>query len=98
MVMMHESRSSDLSRPSNNRVDGDDRPSCTCLKIQPQSDCNLADVHPNIYIPSGLLDYPERIVRYGGGGSGVTGESLFGAPSDVVLHLLTHIVTYHIIM
>lgn len=60
--------------PSGNGV-RDDKSGCTCLKIQPQIDGNLADVHPNIYIPASLLDYPEHIVKYGGGGSGVTGES-----------------------
>ena len=47
---------------------------CTCLKILPQLDSNLPNVHPNIYIPSSLLQYPDRIVKYRGGGSGVTGE------------------------
>lgn len=83
MIMMHEPNSN-LSRSTSNGECGDDGPSCTCLKIQPQSDCNLAEVHPNIYIPSGLLDYPERIVKYGGGGSGVTGESLFSSLNKVM--------------
>ena len=41
---------------------------CTCLKLHPEVDANLAQFHPNIYIPSSLLDYPDRLVKYGGGG------------------------------
>jgi hypothetical protein len=42
---------------------------CTCLKLHPEVDANLAQFHPNIYIPSSLLDYPDRLVKYGGGGT-----------------------------
>jgi len=42
------------------------------LKLHPQSDANLPQFHPNIYIPSPLLEYPDHLVKYGGGGSGVT--------------------------
>eukprot|EP00970_Alexandrium_tamarense_P003779 scaffold610_cov175-Alexandrium_tamarense.AAC.1 len=48
--------------------------SCSCLKLYPQPDSNLPQFHPNIYIPSSLLEFPEELVKYGGGGSGVTGE------------------------
>ena len=41
---------------------------CTCLKLHPQLDANLSQFHPNIYIPESLLDYPDRLVKYGGGG------------------------------
>ena len=41
---------------------------CTCLKLHPQIDANLSQFHPNIYIPSVLLDYPDQLVKYGGGG------------------------------
>ena len=41
---------------------------CTCLKLHPQIDANLSQFHPNIYIPESLLDYPDRLVKYGGGG------------------------------
>ena len=41
---------------------------CTCLKLCPQEDANLSQFHPNIYIPSVLMNYPEELVRYGGGG------------------------------
>ena len=41
---------------------------CTCLKLHPEVDANLAQFHPNIYIPRSLLDYPDRLVKYGGGG------------------------------
>jgi len=44
----------------------------TCLKLHPQEDANLPQFHPNIYIPNSLLDYPDQLVKYGGGGSGVT--------------------------
>jgi hypothetical protein len=64
--MMHE--------PLQSRPQDEGAKSCTCLKIEPQSDSNLKDIHPNIYIPSSLLDYPDHIVKYGGGGSGVTGK------------------------
>eukprot|EP00804_Cyclotella_cryptica_P005561 CCRYP_003073-RB/>CCRYP_003073-RB protein AED:0.04 eAED:0.04 QI:258/1/1/1/1/0.8/5/212/865 len=73
MVMMDEPTAS--SSESKTRLENgstSDGQNCTCLKIQPQSDSNLADIHPNIYIPSSLLDYPEQIRKYGGGGSGVT--------------------------
>jgi hypothetical protein len=76
MVMMDEPTTSSLE--SNTQAANgftNDGEICTCLKIQPQSDSNLAAVHPNIYIPSSLLDYPEQITKYGGGGSGVTGKS-----------------------
>ncbi|EED88668.1 predicted protein [Thalassiosira pseudonana CCMP1335] len=46
--------------------------SCSCLKLYPQPDSNLPQLHPNIYIPSSLLEFPEELVKYGGGGSGVT--------------------------
>ena len=42
---------------------------CTCLKLHPEIDANLAQFHPNIYIPRSLLDYPDRLVKYGGGGT-----------------------------
>jgi hypothetical protein len=72
MVLMHQP---DLDKPQyENGVDSC-KSTCTCLKIQPQIDSNLSDVHPNIYIPSSLLDYPDYIVKYGGGGSGVTGKT-----------------------
>ncbi|KAL9184930.1 hypothetical protein ACHAXT_002707 [Thalassiosira profunda] len=45
---------------------------CTCLQLHPQEDANLPQFHPNIYIPAALLDYPEELTKYGGGGSGVT--------------------------
>ena len=45
---------------------------CTCLKIQSQPDANLPQFHPNIYIPSPLLEDPSKLIKYGGGGSGVT--------------------------
>ena len=41
---------------------------CTCLKLHPEVDANLAQFHPNIYIPSSLLNYPDKLVKYGGGG------------------------------
>lgn len=41
---------------------------CTCLKLHPQMDANLSQFHPNIYIPAALLDYPEHLTKYGGGG------------------------------
>ena len=41
---------------------------CTCLKLHPQIDANLSQFHPNIYIPRVLLDYPDQLVKYGGGG------------------------------
>lgn len=41
---------------------------CTCLKLHPQMDANLSQFHPNIYIPAALLDYPEYLIKYSGGG------------------------------
>ena len=45
---------------------------CSCLKLSPQQDTNLATIHPNIYIPTALTFYPSHLKRYSGGGSGVT--------------------------
>ncbi|KAL7541654.1 hypothetical protein ACHAXR_011107 [Thalassiosira sp. AJA248-18] len=41
---------------------------CTCLKLHPQTDANLSSIHPNIYIPAPLLEYPQYLKKYGGGG------------------------------
>lgn len=41
---------------------------CSCLNLHPEMDANLPQFHPNIYIPSVLLDYPEHLIKYGGGG------------------------------
>lgn len=38
------------------------------LKLYPQTDANLPEFHPNIYIPSPLLDHPDHLIKYGGGG------------------------------
>lgn len=54
-----------------------DSDGCTCLKLHPQADANYPDFHPNIYIPESLLDYPDRLVKYGGGGE-LWGEELWG--------------------
>lgn len=84
MVLMDEPI---LDNPHSTDGNKGAKKSCTCLKIQPQMDSNLAGVHPNIYIPSVLLDYPEHIVKYGGGGSGVTGKKF--------LWFLPHLICYN---
>ena len=61
--------SSDASSRSST---GRELPESTSLKLQPQEDANLSRLHPNIYVPKVLLDSPEHLVKYGGGGSGVT--------------------------
>ncbi len=38
------------------------------LEIHPQKDANLNQFHPNIYIPEVLLEYPDQLIKYGGGG------------------------------
>mmetsp|Transcript_17843 Transcript_17843/g.35772 ORF Transcript_17843/g.35772 Transcript_17843/m.35772 type:complete len:954 (+) Transcript_17843:184-3045(+) len=45
---------------------------CSCLKIKLQKDANIPQFHPNIYVPKSLLEDPSKLVKYGGGGSGVT--------------------------
>jgi hypothetical protein len=92
MITMHDLNAN--NRPQSTNGNGKINDGCTCLKIQPQVDGNLASVHPNIYIPSSLLDYPDQIVKYGGGGSGVTGEcglflfrSILLAHSLIIVHL-----------
>ena len=46
--------------------------SSTCrLEIHPQKDANLIQFHPNIYIPEVLLEYPDHLIKYGGGGKSV---------------------------
>ena len=40
----------------------------TQLEIIPQTDANLSMFHPNIYIPAVMLDYPDELIKYGGGG------------------------------
>ncbi|KAL7472015.1 hypothetical protein ACHAXS_012339 [Conticribra weissflogii] len=45
---------------------------CSCLKIKLQKDANIPQFHPNICVPSSLLEDPSKLVKYGGGGSGVT--------------------------
>ena len=46
--------------------------SATCrLEIHPQKDANLIQFHPNIYIPEVLLEYPDHLIKYGGGGKSV---------------------------
>jgi len=45
---------------------------CSCLKIKLQKDANIPQFHPNIYVPKSLLEDPAKLVKYGGGGSGVT--------------------------
>jgi len=42
------------------------------LTLHPQIDANLPRFHPNIYIPQGMLNDAKSLVKYGGGGSGVT--------------------------
>ena len=50
---------------SNNTI----TPSSSCrLEIHPQKDANLLQFHPNIYIPEVLLEYPDHLIKYGGGG------------------------------
>jgi hypothetical protein len=41
---------------------------CPRLEIYPQKDANLIQFHPNIYIPEVLLEYPDHLIKYGGGG------------------------------
>ena len=53
---------------NNNSTTTTSSSTCTCLKLHPQIDANLSQFHPNIYIPSVLLDYPDQLVKYGGGG------------------------------
>ena len=38
------------------------------LEIHPQKDANLIQFHPNIYIPEVMLEYPDHLIKYGGGG------------------------------
>ena len=38
------------------------------LEIHPQKDANLIQFHPNIYIPEVLLEYPDHLIKFGGGG------------------------------
>eukprot|EP00584_Thalassiosira_punctigera_P027168 CAMPEP_0172580340 /NCGR_PEP_ID=MMETSP1067-20121228/139706_1 /TAXON_ID=265564 ORGANISM="Thalassiosira punctigera, Strain Tpunct2005C2" /NCGR_SAMPLE_ID=MMETSP1067 /ASSEMBLY_ACC=CAM_ASM_000444 /LENGTH=890 /DNA_ID=CAMNT_0013373079 /DNA_START=75 /DNA_END=2747 /DNA_ORIENTATION=+ len=65
-----------LHHPTSHAKEGEKKSSasndCACLELHPQEDANLPQFHPNLYIPSPLLDRPERLVKYGGGGSGVT--------------------------
>jgi len=42
------------------------------LTLHPQIDANLPRFHPNIYIPQAMLQDDESLIKYGGGGSGVT--------------------------
>jgi len=57
-----------LNIPDNAAANNTSTTECTCLKLHPEVDANLAQFHPNIYIPRSLLDYPDRLVKYGGGG------------------------------
>jgi GMP synthase-like glutamine amidotransferase len=41
---------------------------CPRLEIHSQKDANLVQFHPNIYIPEMLLEYPDHLIKYGGGG------------------------------
>ena len=38
------------------------------LNLHPQEDANLSEFHPNIYVPRAMLERPDLLVRYGGGG------------------------------
>jgi hypothetical protein len=87
MVLMNQP---DLEKSQSENGGDNDKSMCTCLKIQSQMDCNLADVHPNIYIPSSLLNYPDHIVKYGGGGSGVTGKTTFSSLFDCSIVCVFH--------
>jgi hypothetical protein len=42
------------------------------LTLHPQIDANLPRFHPNIYIPQTMLQDDKSLIKYGGGGSGVT--------------------------
>ena len=42
------------------------------LTLHPQIDANLPRFHPNIYIPQAMLQDDKSLIKYGGGGSGVT--------------------------
>ena len=78
MITLHLPSSSSSSSSTSNTGDSnndvqkaiDESPKhpCTCLKLHPQQDANLSQFHPNIYIPASLLDYPEHLVKHGGGG------------------------------
>mmetsp|Transcript_22556 Transcript_22556/g.45085 ORF Transcript_22556/g.45085 Transcript_22556/m.45085 type:complete len:955 (-) Transcript_22556:259-3123(-) len=49
-----------------------DNSGCTCLKLKVQKDATLPRFHPNICVPSPILEDPAKLIKYGGGGSGVT--------------------------
>ena len=68
IIVGEESAPDYLDANRNSKNGGSSSTSCTCLKLHPQLDANLPQFHPNIYIPSSLLDYPDHLIKYGGGG------------------------------
>ena len=68
---------------------------CTCLQLHPQEDANLPQFHPNIYIPAALLDYPEELTKYGGGGKNMVLRScnLFCTKLQVCSRLVSRLLS-----
>ncbi|KAL3765305.1 hypothetical protein ACHAW5_006090 [Stephanodiscus triporus] len=68
-----------------NDENDDDDARCVRLDLRPQEDAGLPGLHPNICVPRAILERPDLLVRYGGGGSGVT---VFGGHHPLLGHLV----------
>ena len=60
-------RASSGGGDGNDENDYDDA-RCVRLDLRPQEDAGLPGLHPNICVPRAMLERPDLLVRYGGGG------------------------------
>ena len=69
MITIGTDDDDDDNKNNNNDDDGNCRRDARVrLDLHPQEDASLSKFHPNIYVPRAMLERPELLVKYGGGG------------------------------